>query len=110
MDPGEAEKTCELAASGFKHFPPSLPMSILIAAAAPPSPGLGRLDTERGVGAGIWGHVTTGPGDIWGPWVNRTLLWLGQGPPGCTEEGAFSPSRLSAICQGTGQPVIRITF
>lgn len=65
VDPGEAEKTCELAASGFKHFSPPLPSSIPTAAAAFPSPGAGRW-TERGWGAGVWGHVTAGPGDIWG--------------------------------------------
>lgn len=53
MDPGEAEKTCELAASGFKHFSPPLPSSIPTAAAAP-SPPLALVEwTERGVGAGV---------------------------------------------------------
>lgn len=48
MDPGEAENTCELAASGFKHFPPPLPLSIPTAAAAP-SPPLASVEwTQRG--------------------------------------------------------------
>lgn len=47
VDPGEAEKTCELAASGFKHFSPPLPSSIPTAAAAP-SPPLALLSGQRG--------------------------------------------------------------